>query len=49
MSVFTAPTMYNFAAGWQKLFEACCACWVPGGVFCVAVSWLAGWRQKLGH
>jgi hypothetical protein len=26
-----------------KTVPAGCACWVPGGVFCVAASWLAGW------
>jgi hypothetical protein len=45
MSVFTATTMYDFVAGRQKLFRAGCACWMPGGAFCVAVSWLAGGRN----
>jgi hypothetical protein len=48
MSVFTATTTYNFVAGRRKLFQAGCACWIPGGAFCIAVSWLAGWRRKLG-
>jgi hypothetical protein len=42
LSVFTATTTYNFVAGQRKLFQAGCTCWIPGGVFCVAVSWLAG-------
>jgi hypothetical protein len=42
MSVFTATTTYNFVAGRRKLFQAGCACWIPGGAFCRAVSWLAG-------
>jgi hypothetical protein len=42
MSVFTATTKYNFVTGRRKLFQAGCACWIPGGAFCVAVSWLAG-------
>jgi hypothetical protein len=41
MSVFTATTTYNFVAGRRKLFQAGCACWIPGGAFCIAVSWLA--------
>jgi hypothetical protein len=45
MSVFTATTMYDFVAGRQKLFRAGCACCIPGGAFCVAVSWLAGGRN----
>jgi hypothetical protein len=43
MSVFTATTTYDFVAGRQKLFQAGLACSIPGGAFCVAVSWLAGW------
>jgi hypothetical protein len=35
-------------AGRREMFQAGCACWMPGGAFCIAVSWLAGWRQKLG-
>jgi hypothetical protein len=38
MSVFTATTMYDFVAGWRKLFRARCACCIPGGEFCIAVS-----------
>jgi hypothetical protein len=30
------------------LFQAGCACWILGGAFCIAASWLAGWRRKLG-
>jgi hypothetical protein len=41
MSVLVATTTYDFVAGLRKLFQAGWACWVPGGVFCVAVSWLA--------
>jgi hypothetical protein len=40
MSVFTVTTTYNFIAGWRKMFQAGCACWIPTGAFCVAVSWL---------
>jgi hypothetical protein len=43
MSVLVATTTYDFVAGRRKLFQAGCACWVSGSVFCVAVSWLAGW------
>jgi hypothetical protein len=43
MSVIPATTTYDFVAGRRKIFQAGCACWVPGRVFCVAVSWLAGW------
>jgi hypothetical protein len=52
MSVFTATTTYDFVAGRQKLFRAGCACCIPGGAFCVAVSWLAGgrnWGPEMGH
>jgi hypothetical protein len=45
ISVFTATTMYDFVAGRRKLFRAGCACWIPGGAFYVAVSWLAGGRN----
>jgi hypothetical protein len=24
------------------LFQVGCACWIAGGAFCVAASWLAG-------
>jgi hypothetical protein len=52
MSVFTATTTYDFVAGRRKLFRAGCACWIPGGAFCVAVSWLAGgrnWGPEMGR
>jgi hypothetical protein len=42
MSVFTKTTTYNFVACRRKLFQAGCVCWISGGAFCVAVSWLAG-------
>jgi hypothetical protein len=45
MSVFTSTTTYDFIAGWRKLFRAVCACWKPGGAFCVAGSWLAVGRN----
>jgi hypothetical protein len=45
MSVFTATTKYDFVAGGRKLFQAGCACSIPGGAFCVAVRWLAGGRN----
>jgi hypothetical protein len=45
MSVFTATTTYDFIAGWRKLFRAGCACWIPGGAFCIAGSWLAVGRN----
>jgi hypothetical protein len=58
MSVFTATTTYNFVADQRKLFKAGCACWIPGGAFCVVVSgenWgpvkgrlLSSFRWKLG-
>jgi hypothetical protein len=45
MSILVAKTTYDFIAGRRKLFRAGCACWIPGGAFCVAGSWLAVGRN----
>jgi hypothetical protein len=45
MLVLVATTTYDFIVGWRKLFRARCACWIPGGAFCVAGSWLAVGRN----
>jgi hypothetical protein len=45
MSVLVATTTYDFIAGRRKLFWAGCACWIPGGAFCILGSWLAVGRN----